>query len=114
MGDAFQTPGLTVQQRPAKRMAARLEGMLVVDEAANCLVVDKAGRHIDVAWPPGFSAAVRGGSIVLIDTSGQPVAKLGDTVVLGGGYIPPSAAHATSCTASKRVFAAHSLTLLSE
>jgi len=114
MGDAFQTPGLTVQQRPAKRMAARLEGMLVVDEAANCLVVDKAGRHVDVAWPPGFSAAVRDESIVLIDPSGQTFAKLGDTVVLGGGYIPPSAAHATSCTASKRVFAAHSLTLLSE
>jgi hypothetical protein len=59
MGDAPQTPALTVQQRPAKNMAARLEGVLVVDEAANCLVVHKAGRHIDVAWPPGFSAAVR-------------------------------------------------------
>jgi hypothetical protein len=49
MGDALQTPGLTVQRRPAKRMAARLEGILGVDEAANCLVVHKAGRHIDVA-----------------------------------------------------------------
>ena len=114
MGDPLQTPGLTVQRRPAKRMAARLEGILGVDVAANCLVVHNGGRRIDVAWPPGFSAAVRDGSIVLIDPSGQTFAKLGDTVVLGGGYIPPSAAHATSCTASKRVFAAHSLTLLSE
>jgi hypothetical protein len=113
MGDALETPGLTVQQHPAKGMDARLEGMLVVDEAANCLVVHKAGRHIDVAWPPGFSAAVREGSIVLIDTSGQTVAKLGDTVVLGGGYVPPSAAHATACTGSERVFAASSLRLLS-
>jgi hypothetical protein len=99
--------------RVRKRMVARLEGVLVVDEAASCLVVHKAGRHIDVAWPPGFSAAVRDGSIVLIDTSGQAVAKLGDTVVLGGGYVPPSAAHATSCTGSERVFAASSLRLLS-
>ena len=94
-------------------MAARLEGILGVEEATNCLVVHKAGGHIDVAWPPGFSAAVRDGSIVLIDTSGQTVAKLGDTVVLGGGYVPPSVAHATSCTGSERVFAAFALRLLS-
>ncbi|NIK61083.1 hypothetical protein [Kribbella shirazensis] len=113
MGDARQTPGLTVQLRPAKSLAARLEGDLVVDEAANCLVVRKAGRHIDVAWPPGFSVAVRDGSIVLIDSSGQMVAELGDTVVLGGGHVSPSAAHATSCTGSERVFAASSVHLLS-
>jgi hypothetical protein len=113
MGDPLQTPRLTVQRRPAKTMAARLEGILGVDEAADCLVVHDAGRHIDVAWPPGFSAAVRDGSIVLIDASGQTIAKLGDTVVLGGGYVPPSAAHATSCTGSERVFAASSLRLRS-
>jgi hypothetical protein len=108
-GDEAQPPRLTVQQRPAKNMAARLEGNLVVDETANCLVVHKSGRYIDVAWPPGFSTTVRDGSIALLDASGQIAAKLGDTVVLGGGYVAPSAAHATSCTGSERVFAAHSL-----
>lgn len=112
MGDELQPPRLTVQQRPAKQMAARLEGVLVVDETANCLVVEKAGRRIDVAWPPGFSVAVRHASIVLSDASGQTVAKLGDTVVVGGGYVSPLAAHATSCTASERVFAAASMPLL--
>jgi hypothetical protein len=108
MGDELQPPRLTVQQRPAKQMAARLEGVLAVDEASNCLVVEKAGRHIDVAWPPGFSVAVRNASIVLADAAGQTVAKLGDTVVLGGGYVSASAAHATSCTGRERVFAASS------
>jgi hypothetical protein len=109
MGDDLQPPRLTVQQRPAKQMAARLEGVLAVDEAANCLVVEKGGRRIDVAWPPGFSVEVRDASLVLVDASGQTVAKLGDTVVLGGGYISPLAAHATSCTGSASVFAAASM-----
>jgi hypothetical protein len=95
VGDVLRAPGLSVQRRSAKRMAARLEGVLVVDEGANCLVVDKGGRHIDVAWPPGFSADARDGS-----------------VVLGGGYVAPSAAHANSCTGSERVFAAWSLDAL--
>ncbi|WP_350277588.1 hypothetical protein [Kribbella sp. HUAS MG21] len=112
MDDALQAPGLTVQERPAKGLAARLEGILVVDESSQCLVVRKAGRHIDVAWPPGFAAAVREGTIVLIDASEQTVAKLGDTIVVGGGYVAPSAAHATSCTGSARVFAASSVQLL--
>jgi hypothetical protein len=105
MGDAPQTPGLTVQLGPVRNMAARLQGTLTVDETAHCLVVDKAGRHIDVAWPPGSSVAIRDGSIALIDASGQTVAKLGDTVTLAGGYVPPSAAHTTSCTGSERIFA---------
>lgn len=108
-GDEPQPPRLTVQQRAAKSMAARLEGNLVVDKTANCLVVHKSGRYVDVAWPPGFSTAVRDGSVALLDASGQVVAKLGDTVVLGGGYVAPSAAHAISCAGSERVFAAHSI-----
>ena len=112
-GDEPEPPRLTVQQRPAKRLAARLEGTLAVDEASNCLAVHTAGRDVDVAWPPGYSTAVRDASIVLVDDSGQAVAKLGDTVVLGGGYVPPSAAHATSCLGRDRVFAAWSLRLLS-
>lgn len=101
----FQLPGLTVQQRPARNMAARLPGTLVLDEAANCLVVDKAGRHIDVAWPPGWSVALRDGSIALIDADGQTFAKLGDTVSLGGGYVLASVAHATSCLGTEKVWA---------
>src|SRR3954447_12668288 len=61
----------------------------------------------------GILGSLPRGSIILIDTSGQTVAKLGDTVVLGGGYVSPSAAHASSCTGSETVFAASSLRLLS-
>ncbi|MGW6276601.1 hypothetical protein [Kribbella sp. NPDC055071] len=111
MGDELKLPLLTVQERPAKRLAARLEGLLVLDEAANCLVVQKAGRRVDVAWPPGFSVAGRNGSIMLADATGQVVANLGEVVVLGGGYVAASTAHAISCTGSERVFAAWSVRL---
>ncbi|MFI7066041.1 hypothetical protein ACIBL3_33930 [Kribbella sp. NPDC050124] len=103
--DEFQLPQLTVQQSPARNMAARLPGILALNEAANCLVVDKNGRHIDVAWPPGWSVALRDGSIALIDATGQTFAKLGDTVSLGGGYILASVAHTTSCLGTEKVWA---------
>jgi hypothetical protein len=103
--DEFQLPQLTVQQSPARNMAARLPGTLVLDESKNCLVVDKNGRHIDVAWPPGWSVAIRDGSIALIDASGQTFAKLGDRVSLGGGYVSASVAHATSCLGTEKVWA---------
>lgn len=103
--DASRLPRLTVQQSRVRNMAARLPGILVLDETANCLAVAKNGRHIDVAWPPGWSVALRDGSIAIVDADGQTFAKLGDTVSLGGGYVSAAAAHTTSCLGTERVFA---------
>ncbi|TCC05750.1 hypothetical protein [Kribbella soli] len=103
--DSIHTPYLTVQERPARNMAARLEGVLTVDEPTNCVVVRKSDHLVEVAWPPGCSVVSRDGSVAVLDADGRTIAELGDTVVLGGGYIPPSAAHTTSRTGRARVFA---------
>jgi hypothetical protein len=102
---SMDRPHLTVQERPARNMAARLEGTLAVDESTNCVVVLKAGRRIEVAWPPGCSVVVRGDSAAVLDGDGRTVGELGATVVLGGGYVPAAVAHTTSRTGSARVFA---------
>ncbi|WP_410788119.1 hypothetical protein [Kribbella sp. C-35] len=103
--ESIRMPYLPVQERPAKNLAARLEGTLSLDDATNCIVVLKADRLIEVAWPPGCSVVARDGSFAVLDPDGRTVAELGSTVVLGGGYVPPAAAHITSRTGSARVFA---------
>jgi hypothetical protein len=101
----IRTPYLTVQERPAKNLAARLEGTLTVDDTTKCIVVLSADRLIEVAWPPGCSVVARGDSFAVVDADGRTIGELGDTVILGGGYVLPSAAHTTSRTGSTRVFA---------
>jgi RNase P/RNase MRP subunit p29 len=109
--DVLKLPKSTVQRSLVGRMEARLQGILAVDETTNCLVIQKAGRHIDVAWPRGWTVAIRDRSIALLDASGQSVARLGDAVSITGGYVPSSAADTTSCTGSEKVFAVSSLRL---
>jgi hypothetical protein len=98
-------PHLTVQERPARNMAARLEGTLAVDEATNCVVVLIGDWRVEVAWPPGCSVVVHGDSAAVLDGDGRTIGELGATVVLGGGYISAEAAHTTSRTGSVKVFA---------
>jgi hypothetical protein len=101
-------PNLTVQRGPSPGYEARLQGILAI--SSNCLVVVKAGRHIDVAWPKNWITAVRGGAIVLLDATGKTVAAIGDEISLSGGYIPPTQANVTPCTNAPKVFATNGLT----
>jgi hypothetical protein len=103
--DVVDLPYLTVQQRPARNLAARREGILAVDEATNCVVVLEYGHRFEVAWPPGCSMGVRDGVPAILGPDGEVIAKLGDPVVLGGGFVAPDVAHVTSRTGSARVFA---------
>ncbi|TCC38387.1 hypothetical protein [Kribbella speibonae] len=103
--DSLHLPHLTVQQRPAKNMAARREGLLAVDETTNCVVLLDNNRMIEIAWPPGCAMGVRDGVPAVLDPNGELVGRLGDNVVLGGGHVSPEAAHVTSRTGRTRVFA---------
>lgn len=64
-------------------------GTLEIDTSTNCLVVRIAVGtgdrlvDVDVAWPPGWSVAIRDGEIVLIDAAGQTARRLGDEVWVG-------------------------------
>jgi hypothetical protein len=55
-----------------------------------CLAVaDRSPRPIYVLWPDGYSLVYRQQEEpVLIDPVGRKVARLGDEVSLGGGYVP--------------------------
>lgn len=64
-------------------------GRLVVHNG--CLAVaDRSPRPIYVLWPDGYALVVRQGAVpVLIDAAGREIARLGEDVTLGGGYVPP-------------------------
>lgn len=108
-GGALRVPRLTVQQGAVGRMEARLQGILALDEATNCLVIQKAGRNVEVAWPRGWTVTIRDGSVALIEASGHLVARLGDKLSISGGYVPPARVNTTSCTGSEKVFVVNAL-----
>jgi hypothetical protein len=123
--DAKQTPdaampGLTVQRKaPTVALHAGLPGTLEIDVSTNCLVVRTrmgtgagTGRFvdIDVAWPPGWSVALRDGTPALIDATGQLACRLGDEITVGGGFVDIARIDVVSCTGQERVFQASELT----
>jgi hypothetical protein len=73
-------------------------GRLVVHNG--CLAVESAStdrRPTYVLWPDGTALVYREGERpVLIDAVGREIAKLGDDVSLGGGYVPPENADAAT------------------
>jgi hypothetical protein len=113
-------PGLTVQREvPTVALHSRLPGTLEIDTSTNCLVVRTAISYsvgteslvdIDVAWPPGWSVALRDGTPALIDAAGQLVARPGDEVDLGGGFVDTAVLDLVSCTGTERIFEAFVIT----
>jgi hypothetical protein len=112
-------PGLTVQRKaPTVALQARLAGTLEIDTSTNCLVVrtpegTPAGTRlvdVDVAWPPGWSVALRDGTPALIDATGQLAARPGDEIAVGGGFEDTTRMGVVSCTGQERIFEAYRLT----
>jgi hypothetical protein len=123
-------PGMSVQRRVLDfGMQSRLTGTLEIDHSTNCLVVRTGDTLVDweidpstntlvvrtgdtlvdVAWPLGWSVAIRGGEIALIDATGQAAGRLGDEVWVGGGSIEAAQAKVVACTGSRQVFVAYEL-----
>ena len=77
-------------------MGALGGGRLVIDHG--CLAVDqRSPRPIYVLWPDGYALVDRGADVpILIDAVGNEVARLGDEVTLGGGYVPPESAESAT------------------
>jgi hypothetical protein len=65
-------------------------GQLVIHNG--CLAVESAStdrRPTYVLWPDGTALVFRTGEVpILIDTVGTEIARLGDDITLGGGYVP--------------------------
>lgn len=79
------TPFFPVQNNPSEyRMTALLEGELVLEDG--CLRVDDDYDNYLLVWPYGFSLSTGGGEVIqIIDDTGQPIARVGDRVKVGGG-----------------------------
>ena len=103
-------PGLTVQRRdPLFAMQSRLTGTLQINFSTNCLVVRTGATSIDVAWPPGWTVAIRDGDVVLVDADGHTAGRVGDEVAVGGGSIDAATADVVPCTGRTEVFVASGL-----
>jgi hypothetical protein len=112
-------PGLTVQRNASiVDLQAQLIGNLEIDSSTNCLVVrtpmgTRAGPDtlvdIDVAWPPGWSVALRDGTPALIDATGQLACQPGDEIAVGGGFEDATVIGVVSCAGRERVFEANTL-----
>jgi hypothetical protein len=121
--DDGRLPGLTLQRETLTfAMQAQLIGTLTIDPATNCLVlrisvsnlvdgmIVTGDELVDVAWPLGWSVALRDGKPALLDMAGQAVGHPGDEVSVGGGSVATAKANVTSCTGQPHVFVASGLT----
>jgi len=68
-------------------MEARMEGHLVIDKAGYLKVVE---ANALIIWPFGYSLRHEGNDIWVITNEDKAVARVGDTVVLGGGFVGAS------------------------
>jgi hypothetical protein len=85
--DSFLFPA---QKEPANcYMEASAHGWLFIDN--DCLRLKPVwflGKGYLLIWPHGYSAEVIDGKLHVLDESGEPVAKVGDRVTIGGGEVP--------------------------
>ena len=72
---------------PQELMLALLPGTLVMDKDGYLRVNVTEDLQALVIWPHGYSLKIEGKEIQIINDKGQIVAKVGDTVKLGGGFV---------------------------
>jgi hypothetical protein len=70
---------------PQACMDALLSGTLAVNNQTG-LGVENGGEKMAVEWPFGYSARMELGVVALVDETGKTVAKVGDTISVGGGF----------------------------
>jgi hypothetical protein len=82
-------PYFPVQKEAAEvLMQAILRGKLVLDDAGYLRVNVTNDLRTLIIWPYGYSLKIEGKETWIINDKGQAVARVGDTVILGGGEVP--------------------------
>jgi hypothetical protein len=66
-------------------MDALLTGQIVVNEDAGIAVQAADGSSIVVVWPHGWAAVDQDGMRILLNDRGDPIARVGDHISVGGG-----------------------------
>ncbi len=70
-------------------MLTLLSGKLV-DDAGYLRINVNNDLHALIIWPYGYSLKIEGKEMWIINDKGQAVARVGDTVKLGGGFLGAS------------------------
>jgi hypothetical protein len=81
--------GISLLTEPAPAQAcmdALARGTLVPDPRSGLALASPTGERTPVMWPFGYSARLVDAVIELVDSSGNFVAREGDTVEMGGGF----------------------------
>ena len=73
-------------------MLVLLPGKLVIDNTGYLRVNVTNDLHALIIWPYGYSLKIEGKEMWIINDKGQAVARVGDTVKLGGGFVDASVA----------------------
>lgn len=73
-----------VPSSPEACPAARTEGILVRQPQSGAGLRDNAGAAWQVIWPTDYTARDEGGRLVVLDGSGNVIAREGDRVEVGG------------------------------
>lgn len=66
-------------------MDALMTGVLAADAEAGLVVHAPDGTSVVVVWPNGWAAVDQDGMRVLLNDRGDPIARVGDHVQIGGG-----------------------------
>ena len=93
-GDAPEPRGVqldlpTSSWEPGDDMMFALMGGVVKVDGRGCVFFNVGdGVRAWPVWPEGFTAYQSGGRVTLYDSTGKVVAREGDAVESGGGYVP--------------------------
>jgi hypothetical protein len=68
-------------------MDALITGRLVANAAWGIALIDASGQVSKVLWPNGFHGVLDGSVLFLVDGQGRVVARVGDVIQSGGGFI---------------------------
>jgi len=81
-----------VQKDPQKQLLLlQFGGILFIDNDGYLRVKAPKGKDYSpalVIWPYGYSWKIENNKISIVNEKGQAIMRVGDTVTLGGGFIP--------------------------
>jgi hypothetical protein len=85
-------PYFPVQKEVAwAELLTLLPGKLVMDDAGYLRVNVTNDLHALIIWPYGYSLRIEDKEMWILNDKGQAIMRVGDSVKLGGGFIPASA-----------------------
>jgi hypothetical protein len=85
----YAVPGtldlITIASRASGGMDALGNFTMQYDSSDNCLYAELDGQRTTFVWPFGYSGSSSDGVVTVFDARGEPVARTGEEIQLGGG-----------------------------